>query len=389
MKKNKYLMALSGMIIQMSIGSIYAYSIWIEPINYTVGWSAGSLKNAFILAICTLGLSAAFLGKLVVKIGPKKAGILAAVFFGVGMLGSGYAIQTQNIDLFYLFYGVISGVGLGLGYITPIGPVLKWFPDKPGFASGLIIMSFAIGSIIASQIISPMVQDFGVSQSFYILGIVYFSCMFLSALYLASPKIEGVAVENKVVLNSSFLKHKMFYALWFLLFLNTVCGIAIISKAAILGKEFAGMSSAQVLIFVGIIGLFNGLGRLFWSSISDKIGRWNTFMTFLSVELICFLTLSFSSNAIVFQGLIFVIISCYGGAFATIPAFIKDVFGAENVGPILGYVLTAWAAAGIAGPILITLSDKPSVIFAIFSLVIGLALAVGLSIKKSVKVQVV
>lgn len=389
MKKNKYLMALSGMIIQMSIGSIYAYSIWIEPINNAVGWSAGSLKNGFILAICTLGLSAAFLGKLVVKIGPKKAGIMAAVFFGAGMLGSGYALQIQNINLFYLFYGVISGIGLGLGYITPIGPVLKWFPDKPGFASGLIIMSFAIGSIIASQIISPMVQAFGVSQSFYILGMVYFTFMFLSALYLAAPIVDGIVEQKKVVLNSSFLKHKMFYALWFLLFLNTVCGIAIISKAAILGKEFVGMTSAQVLIFVGIIGLFNGLGRLFWSSISDKIGRWNTFMTFLSLELICFLTLSFSSNAIVFQGLVFVIISCYGGAFATIPAFIKDVFGPENLGPILGYVLTAWAAAGIVGPILITLSHDPSVIFLLFSSIIGVALAIGLSIKKSAKVQVV
>lgn len=381
-------MALAGMIIQMSIGSIYAYSVWIEPINNTVGWSAGSLKNAFILAICSLGLSAAFLGKFVVKIGPKKAGILAAIFYGAGMLGGGYAIQIEDITLFYLFYGVISGVGLGLGYITPIGPVLKWYPEKPGFASGLIIMSFAIGSIIASQIISPMSHYFGVSISFYILGILYFTFMFLSALYLAYPQTDDVIVQKKLEVSSSFLKHKMFYALWFLLFLNTACGIAIISKAAILGKEFAGMSSTQTLIFVGLIGLFNGLGRLFWSSISDKIGRWNTFMTFLSIELICFLILSFATNVILFQALVFIIISCYGGAFSTIPAFIKDIFGADNLGPILGYVLTAWAAAGIAGPLLISLSHDPSVVFLLFSSIILIAILVGLSIRKSVKVSI-
>lgn len=390
MSKNKYLMAAAGMTIQLSIGSVYAYSIWVEPIKNALGWDVSLLKNAFMLAICFLGLSAAFLGRIVEKIGPKKAGIFAALFYGLGLIGAGFSVHLESIMGFYLFYGVISGIGLGLGYVTPVGTVLKWFPDKPGFASGLIIMSFAFGSIIASQVITPLTQQFGVANAFYILGIVYFVCMLLSGLYLESP-LKTLAAKTNVEQNSTPKKNAIFqqstfYSLWLLLFLNTVCGIAIISKAAILGKEFANLESSQVILFVGLIGLFNGLGRLFWSSISDKMGRWKTFMTFLSVEFICFIALAFTTNAFLFQILVFIIISCYGGAFATIPAFIRDIFGSDQVGTVLGYVLTAWAAAGIAGPVLITLSNN-STIFLVFSGIISVALFVGMSLKRKITVQ--
>lgn len=389
MAKNKYMMAAAGMTIQLSIGSVYAYSIWVEPIKNALGWDISLLKNAFMLAICFLGLSAAFLGSFVQKIGPKKAGILAALFYGLGLIGAGFSIHLQSIFLFYLCFGIISGIGLGLGYITPVGTVLKWFPEKPGFASGLIIMSFAFGSIIASQVITPLTQNFGVANAFYILGIAYFIFMLLAALYLESP-VNTLA--SKTTTNttstpekSAIFKESRFYSLWLLLFLNTICGIGIISKAAILGKEFANLEGSQVILFVGLIGLSNGLGRLFWSSISDKIGRWNTFMTFLIIELICFAALAFTTNALLFQVLVFIIISCYGGAFATIPAFIRDIFGTEQVGSVLGYVLTAWAAAGIVGPILITLTHSAT-IFLLFSAIISIAIAVGIELKRKITV---
>jgi OFA family oxalate/formate antiporter-like MFS transporter len=389
MPKNKYLIAAAGMTIQLSIGSVYAYSIWVEPINKALGWDAHLLKNAFILAICFLGLSAAFLGRFVEKIGPMKAGMLAAIFYGLGLIGAGFAVYVQSIIGFYLFFGVISGIGLGLGYITPVGTVLKWFPEKPGFASGLIIMSFAFGSIIASQVITPLTRNFGLSNTFYILGSVYFTFMLLAALYLESPKNtndQKPIGENQLEPKKfNILKQSMFYGLWLLLFLNTVCGIAIISKAAILGKDYANLDSNHVILFVGLIGLSNGLGRLFWSSISDKIGRWNTFMTFFSIELVCFAALAFTTNTILFQLLVFLIISCYGGAFATIPAFIKDIFGVANLGPVLGYVLTAWAAAGIVGPILISISDKPN-IFLVFSGIIGIAIIVAMAMKRKIAI---
>ena len=377
-------MALAGMTIELSIGSVYAYSIWIGPINKVLHWDANLLKNAFILAICFLGFSAAFLGRFVEKIGPKKAGILAALFYGAGLLGAGVAIHLQSIVLFYLFFGVISGVGLGLGYVIPVGTVIKWFPEKPGFASGLIIMSFAFGSIIASQVITPLTQSYGVSNAFYILGVGYLIFMSLAASYLEIPNvIQGKKTDEKIVSEPekiAVFKEKSFYGLWLLLFLNTVCGIAIISKAALLGKEYANLDANQVIHFVGIIGLGNGLGRLFWSSLSDKIGRKATFITFLSIELICFTTLAFTRNAFLFQLLLFLIISCYGGAFATMPAFIKDIFGEKQLGSVFGYVLTAWAVAGIVGPILITISNPPN-IFLVFSGIISVALLVGFSMK--------
>ena len=155
MKKNKYLIVLAGMIMQLSIGSIYAYSKWIEPLSKELNWDAHDTKTGFSLAICFLGLTAAFMGKLAQKIGPTKAGLLATLFLTIGLLGSALAVNMGNIYLFYLTFGVLQGIGLGFGYVVPVYTVVKWFPDKPGLASGIIIMSFALGSLLASFLIGP------------------------------------------------------------------------------------------------------------------------------------------------------------------------------------------------------------------------------------------
>jgi len=387
--KNKWLMALAGMTLQLSIGSIYAYSVWIKPIELLNGWDAHQLKLAFSLAICFLGLTAAFMGKFVQKIGPVKAGLLGALFFGAGLAGAGLANSLGSLPMFYLFYGLVSGIGLGFGYITPVSIVVKWFPDKPGLGSGLVIMSFAAGSIIASQIISPLTSSFGVANTFYILAICYACLMALASLYLSAPETvsavkdyhdAGGHVPVKELLNDS-----RFYALWLMLFFNTTCGIALIAVAAPMARDVIHISESAAIVFVGVIGLFNGLGRLVWSSVSDKLGRWNTFMCFFVINAACFLILTQTTSPVLFQVLVFIIIAGYGGAFSTMPAFIKDIYGDEKLGPVFGYVLIAWSAAAFAGPWLISLSNDYSIIFYLFAGILALTAVLGLALKSRLK----
>ena len=382
MKKNKYLIVLAGMIMQLSIGSIYAYSKWIEPLSAALNWDAHDTKTGFSLAICFLGLTAAFMGKLAQKIGPTKAGLLATLFLTLGLLGSALAVNMGNIYLFYLTFGVLQGIGLGFGYVVPVYTVVKWFPNKPGLASGIIIMSFALGSLLASFLIGPLIASMGLSGAFSTLGIGYGICMLLSALYLANPESIGTTHHAHIDLTpKEILTDKRFMALWLLLFLNVCGGIAIISKAAILGQEVVGMSAAQATLFVAIIGLFNGLGRLFWSSISDKIGCWTTFMLFIGINVVCFALIpSFSTNSISFQILTYVIIAGYGAGFATMPSFVKSIYGTEKYGQVLGYILTAWSAAAFAGPLLLGLSAEIT-IFYLFAILLVIALVVGIWLK--------
>ncbi len=378
MKKNKYLIVLAGMIMQLSIGSIYAYSKWIEPLSKELNWDAHDTKTGFSLAICFLGLTAAFMGKFAQKIGPTKAGLLATVFLTIGLLGSALAVNTGSIYLFYLTFGILQGIGLGFGYIAPVYTVVKWFPDRLGLASGIIIMSFALGSLLASFLISPLIASMGLYGAFTTLGIGYGICMLLSALYLANPVNDSVTHQTHVDLTpKEIITDKRFIALWLLLFLNVCGGIAIISKAAVLGQEVVGMSATQATMFVAIIGLFNGIGRLFWSGISDKIGCWTTFMVFIGINAVCFALIpSFSTNNTAFQILTYIIIAGYGAGFATMPSYVKNIYGTENYGQVLGYTLTAWSAAAFIGPLLLGLSTEIT-IFYLFSMLLVVALLVG------------
>lgn len=386
MKKNKWLMALAGMTLQLSIGSIYAYSVWVKPLGQLANLDAHQLKLGFSLAICFLGLTAAFMGRFVQRIGPRKSSFLSAGFFGGGLLCAGLATAIGSLPLFYLGYGVISGIGLGFGYITPVSVVVKWFPERPGFASGLVIMSFAAGSILASQLISPLVAALGVPVAFYTLAGVYAALMLAASLYLQVPEGTAAGAQKQETKPTSFLfSDPRFYGFWLMLFLNTTCGIALIAVAAPMAKEVIHISDTAAILFVGLIGLFNGLGRLAWSSISDKIGRWNTYAGFFLIGAFCFLLLSHTTTAFLFELLVFVIISCYGGAFATMPAFLKDVYGPDQMGPVFGYVLTAWAAAAFAGPWLITLSGNYSQIFYLFAGLLLLAFGVSFLLRRKLQ----
>ncbi|MBA4493799.1 OFA family MFS transporter [Paenactinomyces guangxiensis] len=364
--KNRWLIALASVGIHISIGSVYAWSVFTKPLMKEFGWDTKQVSLTFSLAILFLGLSAAFLGHFVEKHGPRKAGTLAAIFFGVGMVGSGLAINLESLSLLYVFYGILGGIGLGVGYITPVSSLVKWFPDRRGLATGLAIMGFGFASLISSPIMARLIISTGIANTFFILGIIYFAIMFASAQYLSPPpegwapaglkekqKSGGLKIKQDLseLTANEAVKTKRFWYLWLMLFINVTCGIAILAVASPMAQEIAGMTPLAAATMVGLLGLFNGLGRIGWASLSDYIGRPNTYTAFFVIQIIAYFLLPASTNAVLFQILLFLILTCYGGGFASIPAYIGDLFGTKQLGAIHGYILTAWSAAGLAGPI--------------------------------------
>jgi OFA family oxalate/formate antiporter-like MFS transporter len=370
--KNRWLIALSAVGIHISIGSVYAWSVAAKPIMNLFGCSLSKITFTFSIAIFFLGLSAAFLGHFVENKGPRKAGMLAACFFGAGVAASGIAIRLQSIWLLYLCYGMLGGIGIGIGYITPVSTLIKWFPDRRGLATGIAIMGFGFAAFVSSFVMKKLmsIPSVGLEGMFYILGAAYFVLMFTASQYIAPPKgwmpvgakLNGTAkikTDLAQLTAAQAVKTVRFYFLWLMFFINICCGISVISVASPMGQELAGLSVAAATGMVAILGIFNGLGRIGWSSISDHIGRPVTWTSFFVIQIILFLMLPRITNPIVFQVFIFAIITCYGGGFASMPAYISDLFGTKQVSAILGFILTAWSAAGIVGPMLLAyIRDK-------------------------------
>lgn len=367
--KNRWLIALSAVGIHISIGSVYAWSVFTKPLEATYHWSLSSISWTFSIAILFLGLSAAFLGHFVEKYGPRASGTLCAFLFGIGMSGAGLATTMESLPLLYISYGMLGGIGLGVGYITPVSTLIKWFPDRRGLATGLAIMGFGFASMVSSPIINKLIGSVGIPSTFYILAAVYFTIIFLSSQYLEAPPkgympkgFQQSLQQGKKVLKEDLaqltaneaVKTKRFWALWFMFFINITCGIAILAVASPMGQELAGMSIAAAATLVGIMGIFNGLGRIAWASVSDMIGRPNVYTLFFAIQMVAFFALPHLHKPIAFSIIVCIIMSCYGGGFASIPAYIGDLFGTKQLGAIHGYMLTAWSAAGVAGPIFVS-----------------------------------
>ena len=397
--KNRWLIATSAVGIHICIGSVYAWSVLTKPIMAELGVSLKETQWTFSLAILFLGLSAAFLGGWVEKYGPRKSGLAATFFFCTGMFGTGFAVHLKSLPLLYLFYGVIGGIGLGVGYITPVSTLVKWFPEKRGFATGVAIMGFGLASLLAAPLIQFFLQNQGLIATFIMLGFLYLLIMIPSALYLAPPQntqkaVDGSGNHSSIARTtgttaSAAMKTWQFWTLWWMLFTNITCGIGLLSVASPMAQETAKMSPLTAATMVGIIGLINGLGRLFWASISDYLGRANTYISFFIIQGFAFLCLSQTTDSILFQFLVYLIISCYGGGFSTIPAFLSDLFGTRELSAIHGKILTAWAAAGVVGPLFVawikdtTHSYTATLLVFSFCFVVSLIVATMLKLKQS------
>ena len=362
--RNRWLIALAAIGLHISIGSVYAWSVLTRPIMADMGFTMSQTTWTFSLAILMLGLSAGFLGSFAEKIGPKKSGLLAMLFWVAGLLGTAYALSIHNLTLLYLFYGIIGGIGLGIGYITPVSTLVKYFPNRPGFATGLAIMGFGFASLIAGPLMQFLVAQVGLVNNFIILGVIYLVIMGASSLYLKAPQQKQpprtakdkstMYVHNHGMLANDAMKTWQFGALWWIFFINITCGIGLLSLASPMAQETIGMTPAAAASLVGIIGIFNGGGRIAWSTISDYFGRAQTYILFFIIQIIAFYVLAETNNALTFQVLILLIITCYGGGFACMPAYLADLYGIRQLSTIHGRILTAWGLAGIVGPMLVS-----------------------------------
>lgn len=351
----KWLIVLAAVGIHISIGAVYAWSVFTNPIMEHLGVSLKEVQFAFSIAILFLGFSASFLGKYVEKHGSKKAGLVSACFYGIGMMGTGLAIYLKSLWLLYLFYGVIGGIGIGVGYITPVSTLVKWFPKQRGLATGLAIMGFGFAALFAGPVIQHLMTILPLHFVPVAMGALYIVVMVSSALQFSLPKEYREKKSGRVLLTGVTAKEavatKRFKAMWLVLFINIFCGIAIISIASPLAQELIGMSAAGAAAMVGIMGLFNGAGRLGWSAFSDYIGRPFTYVLFFLIQIVGFYTLSMTKEQIIFTGLIYLVMTCYGGGFSAMPAYLSDIFGVKALSAIHGHILTAWAMAGLLAPL--------------------------------------
>jgi MFS family permease len=381
---SRWLIPPAALCVHLCIGEAYAFSVFNLPMTKLLGisqstpddWKLTDLGWIFSLAIFFLGASAAVLGRWVEEGGPRKAMFTAALCFGGGFIVSAIGIYVHNIWIVYLGYGVIGGIGLGIGYISPVSTLIKWFPDRPGMATGMAIMGFGGAAFIAAPLSVWLMGRFttpthiGVAETFIALGIIYCFFMMVGAWIVRVPAPgwapEGwiapaqpkKLVTTKNVYVYEALKTPQFWLIWWVLCLNVTAGIGVLGQASAMSQEmFAGrVTAATAAGFVGLMSLFNMAGRFFWASTSDYVGRKNTYFIFfvLGALLYAFVPYTGSSGSLVlFVCAYAIIFSMYGGGFATVPAYLRDMFGTRYVGAIHGMLITAWSMAGIFGPVLV------------------------------------
>lgn len=438
---NRWLVPPAALAIHLCIGQIYAYSVFNLPMTKIMGaqqgltseageiiaaagdWKLTTLGWIFSIALFTLGASAAIFGKWLERVGPRMAMFASALCFAGGFFVAGLGIELHSIWLVYLGHGVIGGVGLGLGYISPVSTLIKWFPDRPGMATGMAIMGFGGGAMIASPLSVGLMNFFrdapgtvggsiGVGETFFVMGLIYLAFMMFGVFTVRVPapgwKPEGYeppkAGAKKMITHAhvdadTAIKTPQFWLIFAVLMLNVTAGIGVLGQAsvmiqemfseAVVGSDLA-VSAAAAGGFVGLLSLFNMVGRFFWSSISDKIGRKNTYSVFFTLGMLLYLAVPTTGNMgsiVLFVAAFAIIMSMYGGGFATVPAYLRDMFGTMQVGAIHGRLLLAWSLAAIFGPTLInylreyqieTLVMPPAQAYSVTMYIMAGLLAVGL-----------
>lgn len=360
---NRWSIAVAGVMMQIALGAVYAWSVFRIPLTKAFGWTISEVTLTFTIAILTLGFASFVGGLWMRRVGPRVVAIAAGAFYGAGVFLASFS--GGRLYWLYFSYGFLGGIGLGLGYIVPVATLVKWFPDRRGMITGIAVAGFGAGALITAPIASRLIVSVGVLRTFAVLGVVYFLAVTIPAFVMRDPPADyrpaGWAPSasqqrqrsSKTYTLAEALRTWQWYGLWALLFLNTSAGISIISQAAPMAEEITGVSAAAAAGLVGIISIANGSGRFLWAWFSDLVGRRAVFFSMFIVQVALFLVLPRIQSFAAFTAICFVILLCYGGGFGTMPAFAADYFGAENVGSIYGLMLTAWGFAGVFGPMLI------------------------------------
>ncbi len=396
---SRWLFPPSALAVHLCIGQVYGISVFNIPMTKLIGinepikgvdWTIPEIGWIFSIALAMLGISAAVFGKWVERSGPRKTMFVSAVCWSTGFLIGAFGIAVHNIWIVYFGYGIIGGIGLGLGYISPVSTLMKWFPDRPGMATGIAIMGFGGGAMIGSPLAVELMNFFktpssmGVWETFVAMGLIYFVFMLFGALTARVPapdwKPEGwtpAPQPRKMITTANVtadmaIKTPQFWLLWTVLCMNVTAGIGVLGQASPMiqemflfkkfrdmgldEKEVVKMAAAAGGGFAALLSLFNLVGRFFWSSLSDILGRKTNYMIYLGLGTVLYALIPMTGqigSVTLFVVLFAIIMSMYGGGFSTIPAYLRDMFGTMQVGAIHGRLLTAWSTAAVLGPVLV------------------------------------
>jgi len=379
---NRWIIAIAAFLMQIALGSVYAWSVFLNPVIKLYGVPKAQANLTFSIVLLALGITAGFGGYFNNRFGPRVVATAGGILYGLGVILAGLSAPTHNLVLLYLTYGVIGGIGIGLGYIVALAMLIKWFPERRGFITGLAVAGFGAGAVFTGQIAAPLVDPksssfIGVGSTFTYFGIAYLVIVVLVAQFFRTAP-EGYAPTgwtpstrqrtDRAVRDytlSEALRLPRWYLLWLILALNVTAGAALISVASPLAQSFTGVTATTAALIVSTIAIFNGAGRLFWGWVSDAIGRPFTFLSLFVIQIIAFAVLPSISIFAVLLIPAAIIGLCYGGGFGTMPAFAADFFGPKNAGTIYGAMLTAWSAGGIVGPLLISSIDFRTALYII------------------------
>jgi len=387
----RWLIAAAGVVIMTVLGTVYAWSVFVKPITeLPYGWDKASVAVVFMIIIGMIGLSAAFGGILVDKKGPKFVCTLGVILYGIGVLLGGVALNAGNLWLLYIGYGVIGGMGNGLAYVVPIATLIRWFPDKRGLITGMSVMGFGLGAFFIGKIVPGLINNMGVANSFFVLGVVYLVANVLASMVLRNPPAgwlpDGFTPSSSTVSAADSFswaeakKTPQWYMIWGMLFLNVSAGMGLLSKLSPMAQEVIsaaqGITDPKQLAVAGgavlaMASIFNGLGRLFWAAMSDKIGRKNVFLTMFATQAALYFYLPQVTSVTMFTVIACYLLACLGGGFAVMPAFAADSFGPTYIGKVYGFVLTAWGAAGVAGGLAFAKFDKQQSLYIAAALLIA------------------
>ncbi len=378
---NRWIIATAAFFMQIALGAVYAWSVFLNPVIKLFHATKPQANLTFTIALVALGITAGFGGYFQNRYGPRVTATVGGILYGVGIILAGFS--APNLIMLYLTYGVLGGIGLGLGYIVPLAMLIKWFPDRRGFITGLAVAGFGLGAAATSPIAANLlIPSFGVGNTFVALGIVYLVIVVLAAQFYRTapdgyvpsgwtPSVRqqtGRAIREYTL--GEALTSPRWYVLWLILALNVTAGAALISVASPLAQDFTKVTAGVASVLVITISIFNGAGRLFWGWVSDGIGRPFTFLTLFIIQIITFALIPSIGIFAVLLVPAAIIGLCYGGGFGTMPAFAADFFGPKNAGTIYGVMLTAWSAGAIVGPILIASVDYRTALYIIAGIMV-------------------
>ena len=360
MPSERWKIAAAGVLLQMALGSVYAWSVFRTPLATQFGWSIPQITLTFTITILALSCAAFAGGLWLNRSGPRVVAVTGGLLYGLGVMLASF---TERLEWLYVTYGLIGGIGLGLGYIVPVAVLLKWFPDRRGFITGVAVGGFGAGALVTAPIATALIERVGVMSTFAWLGLAYLIAAPLAGWFMRNPR-EGEVLYDRTLrgplrqTNPNFtlrqaLRTRQWWILWLILFLNVTAGISLISQQAPLYQELAGVSAAVAAGMVGLASIGNALGRVFWAWSSDHLTRRSTFMLLFLIQVALFWMLPSMGSVATLTLVAFVILSCFGGGFGTMPASVTDYFGPQNVGPIYGLMLTAWGLASVFGPMLL------------------------------------